>query len=606
MRRLKPVDVVIVGGGWSGLLMAKELVSRTALQVVVLERGPARKTADYAAGMDEVDYALRNRLMQNPAEQTVTHRHSVKDRAAPIRQYGSFKPGTGTGGTGEHWGGISDRYLPDFFLLDTHLRERHGARNLPADLTVQDWGITYDDLENDYWRAEQLLGVSGKAGNLRGQLIEGGNIFEGPRQHEYPTPPLKPNYAMTFFQKAARELGYHPFPLPAANLSEAYTNPDGVSRPGCAYCGYCPSFGCMIGAKAQPTNTLLPVLQHKKSFQLRNHCWVRRVAHRDGWTEGVIYMDENGAEMFQPAGVVILAALTPHNTRLLLLSRIGEQYDPMAGKGMLGKNLTHQVTADGGAFVVYAEPLNSFMTSGALGYNFADFDGDRRLDPNWGILRGGTFGRGTSPGELPITSFGHIPLEKGQRNWGAEWKKTSIQLWDRIGTGNGFRGDHLPYRQNFMDLDPTYADKWGDPLLRMTLNWTAHEHRQIAFGKRISLQLAREIARIAGAKLILPADGGESSTPALEPAHPPKLPRYNAASYSTTHIQGGAIMGRSPEGSVVNTFLQHWQMPNLWVIGSSSFPQNSSGNPTLTILAVTYRAADALIHRYLKQPGMLS
>jgi gluconate 2-dehydrogenase alpha chain len=65
-------------------------------------------------------------------------------------------------------------------------------------------------------------------------------------------------------------------------------------------------------------------------------------------------------------------------------------------------------------------------------------------------------------------------------------------------------------------------------------------------------------------------------------------------------------MGRSPEGSVVNTFLQHWQMPNLWVIGSSSFPQNSSGNPTLTILAVTYRAADALIHRYLKQPGMLS
>ncbi|MBV9226377.1 MAG: GMC family oxidoreductase [Acidobacteriaceae bacterium] len=606
MKRLKSVDIVIVGGGWSGLLMAKELVSRTTLEVVVLERGPARVTADYAAGMDEVDYTIRNRLMQNPAEQTVTHRHSIKDRAAPIRQYGSFKPGTGTGGTGEHWGGISDRYLPDFFALGTHLREKHGARALSADLTVHDWGVTYGDLENDYWRAEQLLGVSGKAGNLRGRLVEGGNIFEGPRQQEYPTPPLKPNYGMTLFGKAARELGYHPFPLPAANLSEVYTNPDGVSRPGCVYCGYCPAFGCMIGAKAQPTNTLLPVLQHKKSFQLRNHCWARRVVHREGRAEGILYMDESGHETLQSAAIVILAALTPHNTRLLLLSGIGEPYDPLTGRGTLGKNLTHQVTADGGALVVHTEPLNSFMTSGALGYNFADFDGDRAIDLKWGILRGGTFGRGTSPGELPITSFGHIPLEKGQRNWGAEWKKTSIQLWDRISTGNGFRGDHLAYRQNFMDLDPTYTDRWGDPLLRMTLDWTPHEHRQMAFGKAISSQLAQEIARITKAKLILPHNSGETSTPALETAHPPKLPRYSAASYSTTHIQGGAIMGQSPENSVVNTFLQHWQMPNLWVIGSSSFPQNSSGNPTLTILAVTYRAADALVNQYLKRPGMLS
>ena len=606
MKHLKPVDVVIVGGGWSGLLMAKEIVSRTGLHVVVLERGPARKTADYAAGMDEVDYAIRNRLMQSPAEQTVTHRHSTKDRAAPIRQYGSFKPGTGTGGTGEHWGGISDRYLPDFFVLDTHLREKYGARSLPPELTVQDWGITYDDLENDYWRAEQLLGVSGKAGNLRGQLMEGGNIFEGPRQHEYPTPPLKPNYGMTFFQKAARELGYHPFPLPAANLSEVYTNPDGVSRPGCTYCGYCPSFGCMIGAKAQPTNTLMPVLQKKRSFELRNHSWVRRVVHHEDHAEGVIYMDQNGNETLQPAEAVILAAWTPHNTRLLLLSHTGDPYDPITGKGTLGKNLTHQVTADGGAFVIHNEALNSFMTSGALGYNFADFDGDLSLDPKWGILRGGTFGRGTTPGELPITSFGRVPLEKGQRNWGAEWKKAGIRLWDRIGTGNGFRGDHLSYRQNFMDLDPTYTDRWGDPLLRITLDWTAHEHSQMAFGRRISIQLAQEIARIAGAKLIVPSKNRENSMPSLEKDNPPKLPRYSAANYSTTHIQGGAIMGQSPENSVVNTFLQHWQIPNLWVIGSSSFPQNSSGNPTLTILAVTYRAADAFINRYLKQPGILS
>jgi gluconate 2-dehydrogenase alpha chain len=74
--------------------------------------------------------------------------------------------------------------------------------------------------------------------------------------------------------------------------------------------------------------------------------------------------------------------------------------------------------------------------------------------------------------------------------------------------------------------------------------------------------------------------------------------KYNVISYQTTHIQGGAIMGASPETSVVNTNLQHWDVKNLWVIGASAFPQNASGNPTLTALALTYRAADSLIGQH--------
>src|SRR6266851_2625751 len=100
MQRLKSVDVVIAGGGWTGLLLAKEIVSRTSLSVIVLERGPARKQSEYASGMDEVDYALRYRMMQNISEDTVTHRHTSKEDAVPVRQYGSFNPGTGTGGAG--------------------------------------------------------------------------------------------------------------------------------------------------------------------------------------------------------------------------------------------------------------------------------------------------------------------------------------------------------------------------------------------------------------------------------------------------------------------------------------------------------------------------
>src|SRR5580765_7652888 len=251
MTNLKPVDVAIIGGGWTGLLMAKEITGKTSQSVAVFERGIPRKTADYAVTMDELDHNIRLRMMQNTAEETITHRHSLKDSAVPVRQYGSFHPGTGVGGAGEHWGGVSNRFLPDQFTLATHLREKFGSK-LPEDLAVQDWGITYDQLEPYYWRAEQLMGVGGKAGNVAGKLIEGGNTLEGPRSHEYPNPPHKMAYMMDLFNKASLDLGYHPYPIPTATLSQSYKNPDGITRPGCLYCGYCSRYGCMIGAKAQP------------------------------------------------------------------------------------------------------------------------------------------------------------------------------------------------------------------------------------------------------------------------------------------------------------------------------------------------------------------
>jgi len=128
VKTLPRADAVIVGGGWTGLLMAKELGARTALSVVVLERGGPHKTSDYAEGMDEVDYSLRLRMMQDASRETVTFRPTVKERALPIRQFGSFLPGTGTGGAGEHWTGLTPRFLPDCFEIHTRTVERYGAK----------------------------------------------------------------------------------------------------------------------------------------------------------------------------------------------------------------------------------------------------------------------------------------------------------------------------------------------------------------------------------------------------------------------------------------------------------------------------------------------
>ncbi len=599
MKTLKSVDVVIVGGGWTGLLMAKELATRTSLEILALERGPSRKPSDYIDGMDEVDYGIHNKMMQSPAVLTVTHRFSGRETAVPIRQYGSFKPGTGTGGAGEHGGGNADRYLPEFFTLRSHLLEKHGK--LPEDSLVADWGFNWDDIENDLWRAEQLMGISGKAGNIRGKIIEGGNVYEGWRSHEFPTPPPKKNWAGVMFFKAATELGLKPYPQPSANISTDYTNPDGISRPGCAYCGYCSGYACMIGARPQPTNVLMPILRRHSNFKIRNGAAVRRVVHKDGRAIGVTYVDEQGEEIMQPASIVILSAWTTHNVRLLLLSKIGEPYDPATNKGLVGKNLTHQVITSAKAMIMLDEPINSFMNNSGLGFRISDYDGSFGIRPSDGILRGGCFSGGSQSAALPIGSFGRIPPGATPRNWGSKWKTESARLFDHVIGGCGFRGDHLPWRQNHMDLDPTYTDIFGDPLLRMTLDWTDHEQKQFDFAERVAMQLTESLARVSGGKLH--KQGGPSRQPQLASPAPR---RYNASSYNTTHIQGGAIMGSSPGASVLNPWMQHWQIPNLWMLGSCGFPENSSGNPTTTILGVTYRAADALIEKYLKHPAALA
>jgi gluconate 2-dehydrogenase alpha chain len=214
----------------------------------------------------------------------------------------------------------------------------------------------------------------------------------------------------------------------------------------------------------------------------------------------------------------------------------------------------------------------------------SDFDGDAFDHRTLPFLRGGHFAaRGY--GFQPIGSFGVLPRSV-KTTWGSEWKKAAVSYYDRTGTIN-FTGEHLAYKSNFMDLDPTYKDKLGDPLLRLTLDWSENERNMVDF----TTPKAVEIARAMHAEEINPFGG---------------LLDYDATRYQSTHVQGGTIMGGSPVQSVVNPYLQHWQLPNLFILGGSTFPQNASANPTPTILAFVYRTADALVDSYLKKPGPLA
>src|SRR4051794_1886811 len=198
-RKLPGVDVALVGFGWTAAILGQELTD-AGLNVLALERGVWRDTpTDFAPTFiqDELRYYFRHELFQETARETLTFRNRVGETALPMRHLGSFLPATGVGGAGIHWNGQTWRFLPTDFVARSHNEQRYGP--LPADMTVQDWGVSYDELEPYYDRFEYLCGISGKAGNLNGQVQPGGNPFEGSRRRDYPNQPMKMTYAPTLF-----------------------------------------------------------------------------------------------------------------------------------------------------------------------------------------------------------------------------------------------------------------------------------------------------------------------------------------------------------------------------------------------------------------------
>lgn len=582
MAIIKPhVDVVLVGFGWTASILAQELTEE-GLQVLALERGKDRRTVpdfDTTHNQDELRYAVRSDMFQSPARETLTFRNSLRETALPMRQLGSFRPGAGVGGAGVHWNGQTWRFLPTDFLQKTTIEERYGSDFIPADMTIQDWGVTYEDLEPFYDKFEYLCGVSGLAGNINGALQEGGNPFEGARSRPYPLPPLEPSLGSVLFDKAAKEVGFNPFPGPAANASRPYLNPLGVQMGQCTYCGYCEWFGCGNNSKASPQSTILPVLLKKDNFSYRTGCDVTKVELDSTGTRatGVTYVDIEGQEYFQPADLVLLCAFAQHNVHLLLLSGIGEPYDPRTGSGVTGRNYAYQITSSVDVFV--DEIMNPFMGAGALGQCIDDFNGDNFDHGPLGFIGGGYIALWTTGGR-PIVQH---RLPENAPNWGAGWKKAMAENYLHSASIST-HGSVMSYRDAYLDLDPTYRDVYGNPLLRMTFDFHRNE-------QDMSNYLTDQAETIAKAMET------RSISTNRRKGH------YSIVPYQTTHNTGGAVMGDDPSTSVVNRYLQCWDVPNVFVMGASVFPQNGGYNPTGTIGALTYWAAHAIRTQYLKNPG---
>lgn len=528
------VDIVIVGSGAAGGVLAKEL-STNGFRVVVLEQGPYLTPADFTH--NEIEVMLRHQLTNNPALQPNTFRKTPQDKAQ--RQY-SVMYGRCVGGSSVH-------FTANFWRFhEIDFNERSQVGDIPG-ATLADWPITYADLEPYYTKVEWDIGVSGLAG---------ASPFDPPRSKPYPMPPLPVKGNGVVFERAARKLGYHPFPAPMAILSQP--------RPGrsaCVNCGFCLGFGCEVGAKSTSLSAAIPVAEATGRCEIRPNSYVHKVEiDKNGRATGVLYFDAKRNVHLQKAKAVILSANGAETSRLLLLSASPQFPNGLANSsGLVGKNLMPNSAAL--AFGVFEEPLNDYKGF-CVSRIFHDFYDLRKV---------GFYGGGGLDARFDFTpaGFAFSGLPPDTPRWGKDFKHALHHNFTR--TVEIFcHGSSLAVEDNSISLDPDVKDAWGLPALRMTFKDHPNDLKMMQWMQ----DRAMELLDTAGAKT-------KWSAPVQEQQF-------------AVHLLGTCRMGSDPKTSVINTDHRTHDVPNLFLCDGSSLVTSGRGQPTMTIMALAFRAADRI------------
>ncbi len=566
MIRLKPVDVAVIGLGAAGGVAVLPL-AQAGLKVAGVEAGTWMNPRSFKP--DEIHNNVRALVTSVPKakREIPTFRTSDQVRAQQAAVHPMMNA---IGGTSIHYWAQSWRYHPWDFRVRSEVTRRYGASAIPAGTTLEDWPLTYDELEQYYDRIEREIGVSGKAGNIQGKLDARGNIFEGPRQREYPMPPLRDTAFTDLMMAGAKKLGWHPFRGPAAINSEPYGG-----RPGCALHGYCDRGGCHISAKNSTAVTTIPAALKTRNLAIADRSQVTRIAaDANGRVSGVEYV-RDGKQYFQPAKVVLLASYTYENSRLLLLSKSTAFPKGLSNNhGQVGK---HYFGHWSGTNVMGLFPFDLNIWYGAMAQSVEIDDwGDDHFDHSGLGFIGGT-GLHVSTEKHPIgaaamTTFGRAP------GWGSKWKafvRENAGRW----VAAYLQTTSFPYENTWLDLDAEVRDPLGDPVCRITSGPKVNEARAGAFGEK----KMEEWFRSAGAIEVVtfPNNG-----PAL-----------------STHAFGGTRMGDNPETNVVDRWGFSHEAPNLGVLGGSVIPTSSARNPTLTIQALAWRTAEHLVRNWKSIAG---
>jgi len=526
------VDFVVIGAGAAGGVIAKEL-STEGFQVVVLEQGPHLKEKDF--DHDEIHQFWQSALTNDFKKQPTTFRKTPRAKATvqPALIYGRMVGGGTAHFTANYW---------RFHEIDFIERSKLGTI---AGTGFDDWPITYAELEPYYTKAEWDLGISGAPGP-----------FDPPRSKGYPVPPLPIKSAGALLVSGARKLGWHPQPAPMAIISQNYKG-----RSACSHCGFCEGFGCEMRAKSSTLATVIPDAEKTGKCEIRTGCYVRKIeTDKAGRVTGVIYFDDKKTEIIQKAKAVVVCGNGAETAKLLLISKSNLFPNGLANSsGVVGKYL--MFNSAGLAQGVFEHELNEYKSVAVTRIIHDFYD----TDPKRGFYGGGGIDARFDVYPMGYALGGGFPREAPQ--WGSEFKKILRHNYTRSMFTFG-HATSLPVERNSISLDPQTKDAWGLPAIRVTYK----DHPD-------DLKIAKFFAD-RGMELL------EAAGATKRWAMPVEEQQFGV------HLLGTCRMGNDPKRSVVNKYNRAHDVPNLFVCDGSSFVTSGRGQPTCTIQALAYRAAD--------------
>jgi len=539
------VNAIVVGAGAGGGVVAKELAIH-GLSVVLFERGG---WPDYDAHINDELISQRTQVLGSAFGPD--HR---KHPRVSIRQDGSKRVVTPiTGGYGHNaacvgsgtvsYGAMAWRFMPEDFKLKSAYAMVEGS-------TLEDWPISYEDLEPYYEKAEWEIGVSGD---------DSQNPFAPPRNKPQPMPPFEYNRAGRILSEAGSRLGLHPFPIPMLRNSVPYNG-----RPACIRNRTCVGFACPVDGKNGTHNTVIPTAMATGNCEVRTHCQVAEVmSDASGRATGIKYFDGEDQGQIQTADLVIIAASATETARLLLNSKsdlfphgLGNNYD------WVGRNL--QGHAYTGAVGLYDFEITDFAGPGAS-FGMCDFN-----HHNEGIVGGGMLANEFNP--LPYLFSNVRP--PGAKRWGKEHKDFQIKNIKRMGVLQG-PIQEIPNFEARVTVDPSVTDHWGIPVVALSGSRHPIDYENCKFLSSKAEMVLKE----AGAYQTWQRVGGRGLS-------------------GGQHQAGTARMGNDPQTSVCNRHGQVHGMDNLFVADGSLCVTNGGFNPVLTIMALGYWVSDFITRNW--------
>jgi len=553
-------DVCVVGSGAAGG-MAAMVLAEAGASVVMLEAGPM-----WDATLDTFMYAWSYNTPRRGA-------------ATPERHFGEFDAALGgwslegepytrasgsqfdwfrsrmLGGRTNHWGRISLRFGPDDF------------RRKSIDGLGDDWPITYDDVKPYYDRVDKLVGIFGA--NLPQFPNEPDGIFM--------TPP-KPRCYELLIKKSCDRLNVPSVP---SRLSILTQNHNG--RPACHYCGQC-GRGCSTHSNFSSPSVLIPPALATGRLKIITNAMAREVTvGANGLADGVTYIDTGTSrDNHVRARIVVLAASACESARLLLNSKSAKFPQGLANSsGTVGKYLTDSTgTSVRGIIPALMDgiPHNEDGTGGMHLFTPWWLD-NRKLDFPRGYHIEPSGGR-----RMPSAGFsGSIHMYSTSdgtgkpRAFGGYGKGLKDDYRSTYGATVGFagRGEMVPNKDSYCEIDPVAVDKWGIPVLRFHFKWSDYEYKQAKHMQETFRAIIEDM-------------GGTPLTPM-----PTAEQGYDlAAGGRIIHEAGVTRMGNDPSTSVLNANCQAHDVRNLFVADAGGFVSQADKNLTWTILALAMRTSE--------------